>query len=162
MSEATGEAKSEAKPKKSKMMLIIIVANVLVVGGIAAYVVLGHGGESEAHAEEAAHEAPPGPEFGPLVAFEPLIVNLSDATAARYVKVTVQLEVGNEEQRLFTEQHIVPVRDRLIVYFSGLPSDHALGPAAKEAMKEELRGVINDVLGTDIIRNVYFTEFVIQ
>jgi flagellar protein FliL len=160
MSEAE-QPKAEAKPKKSKLMLFIVVGNVVAIGGIAAYVVLGTG-DSEAHAEEAAHEPPPSPEFGPLVALEPLVVNLSDTTQSRYVKVTVHLELGNEEQRLFAEQHIVPVRDRLIVYFSGLPSDHALAPAAKEAMKAELRGVINDVLGTEIVRNVYFTEFVIQ
>lgn len=152
------------KPKKNMLLIILVAVNMLGMLGVGAYVMFFQGG-GEAEAQAAPAEvAPAVPEgrFGPLVEFNPIVANLAEADATRYVKVTLHLEVANEEQQLKLEEMTIPIRDRMVLYFSGLTAEDTLGEDKKAAIKEQLKELANEVAGAEVIRNVFIGEFVVQ
>ncbi|MCE9578505.1 MAG: flagellar basal body-associated FliL family protein [Deltaproteobacteria bacterium] len=155
------EGAKEAKPEgggPSKIILILLVLN-LGASGFGAFKA------ATAHAAPVAHEAAPeasGNEItGPVVQLDPFVVNLNEATA-RYVKVTLQLELTGEPAVANLEKGKQLVRDQVLSYLSGLKVADTLGEAAKDHMKEELLKRIIDALGKGNVKRVFFSEFVVQ
>ncbi len=152
----------EAPKKKSKLPIIIgiVVLNLVSVGGVGAYFIF-----FQAPAPAAA-EAPPveplATEFGPLVELTPIIANLNDEHVGRYIRVTIHLEATNEETKLDVEEAIVPIRNRLVIYFAELTSEETMGLGSRERIRGELVEAINEVLGEPKVRRVFYTEFVVQ
>ncbi len=155
------EAVKEPKPPgggSSKIIMILLVLN-LGASGFGAFKA------ATAHAEVAKHEAEPeasGNEItGPVVQLDPFVVNLNEATA-RYVKVTLQLELTGEPATVNLEKGKQLVRDQVLSYLSGLKVADTLGEAAKDHMKEELLQRIVGALGKGNVKRVFFSEFVVQ
>ncbi|MEM9188002.1 MAG: flagellar basal body-associated protein FliL [Myxococcota bacterium] len=150
----------EPPKKKSKLIIIVAGVTVLAVVGAALYMFV-FSGDAEADAE-VQEETASGPDFGPLVEINPIVVNLADSSGGRYLKLSIQLEVKNEEAKVTVEEAYVPIRDRLLVFFSGIGVEEALGEEGKSALKVILKEMINELLGAELVKNVYFTDFVIQ
>ena len=155
------ECAKEAKPEGGgppKIILILLVLN-LAASGFGAFKA------ATAHAESATHEVAPeasGNEItGPVVQLDPFVVNLNEATA-RYVKVTLQLELTGEPAAANLEKGKQLVRDQVLSYLSGLKVADTLGEAAKDHMKEELLKRIVEALGKGNVKRVFFSEFVVQ
>ncbi len=182
--EAEG-GKSEAQAEgggKGKLVLVLVLVNLLAVGGLGAFVVLGQGGAAgaseggESEAQSTAPPAPPAPtagatgvaapsapgQVGKLVEFRPIVANLKDPGAGRYVKVTLWLEVPGEEHAARLEELRVPIRDAVLVYFTEMEVERTVGAEAKEAIRKELLDRITQVVGPGLVTRVFFTEFVIQ
>lgn len=149
----------------SKLVVGILVLNLLGVGGLAAFLVLGQK-QGTAHAAEREPAAEEVRSVGPILPFEPLVVNLrgtaADPDSARYLKITVQLEVKNDEAKVEVEKSLVPIRSRLLVLFTGLTLEDATRPGAVEQLQERAKQIVNELLGADQVEHVYFTEFVVQ
>lgn len=152
------------KPKRNMMVLILVAVNVLLLAGGGVYFMFFMGGDEAAAPADAEAEAAMSPEgrFGPLVEFNPIVANLADGDATRYVKVTLHMEVGNEEQQLQLTDMMIPVRDRMVLHFSGLTAEQTVGEAQKSVIKEQLVALVNEVVGAELVRKVYFGEFVVQ
>ncbi|MEM9860439.1 MAG: flagellar basal body-associated FliL family protein, partial [Myxococcota bacterium] len=142
----------------SKLILILILANLVGLGGIGAYLVLfsDSGGAAEAQPE------PEPNTFGPLIEVPTIIVNLSGSHGGRFMRVSLQMEVREDEHVALVEPALVPIQNRLLIYFSEMDPARTGEEGAKDAIAEELVDTINEVLGDDTVRRVYYTEFVIQ
>ena len=145
--------------KRSPLVLIIVLINLFAVGGLGVYLIFLQ------PPPPAAQAAPPPPapnEFGPMIELMPLVVNLNSEHVGHYVRVTMHLEVADEEAKLSLEQKLVPIRNRLVIYFSELSPDDIHAPGARETIREELVEAINEVLGEPQVRRIFYTDFVVQ
>ncbi len=159
------EPKEEAKPKRSPLILIIVIINLLAVGGLGAYMVFFQGpAQAQAAAPAAAPAAPPmaPTAFGPLVEMTPLVANLNDEHIGHYIRVSMHLEVTDEETKVQVEEALVPIRNRLVIYFSELTTEQTNASGARERIRGELVEAINEVLGAPKVRRVFYTDFVVQ
>ncbi len=163
-------AEEDVKPAggKSKLILILVIVNILAVAGLGAYMALFQNGASADELDEGDEEEeeedddPNSTEYGPLVEMQALVANLNDTSAGRFIRVTLHLEVKNEETKLKVEELKVPIRNRLLIYFSELTVESSLGSERKEEIRADLVKAINEVLGKKMVKRVFYTEFVVQ
>ncbi len=172
------EEQAQAPPKKKgKLKLIIIIVAVLVLGGgAAAYFFLFSGGTEpeggvEAAAEggaEGAGEA--GAEEAPVVLAEDVtfsldnfIVNVEgDVGDIRYLKIEIMLELENEAMEKEVEMKTPKIRDSILTILTNKSVADISDVNGKLRLKEEMKARINSFLVLGKIKDVYFTEFIIQ
>ena len=159
------EVQEEKPQPKNKMMMIIIVLNVLVLGGGAAAFFLGgdSGGGSNEGNKDAAEDMMM--EFdGPptLVSFKPFIVNLNDAGGSRYLKLACEVEVPGEKGVEIVEGRKPALRHRVISILSEMGYGDVAGKGRKAKLQKSIINEMNTELKAPLVRNIYFTEFVIQ
>ncbi len=160
------EVQEAAPGKKStslKLVLIILVALVLVGGGAVAWLMLA-GGDGEgvpdevAQMEAAAEKEAVGLSF-PMDTF---VVNLNDIGGKRYLKTNIELEYVTPEMGEELKQRLPQLRDTILLLLSSKGLDDIQGVEGKIALRRELIQRINQNLKSGKIRNLYFTQFVIQ
>lgn len=180
------EAIPEAgEKKKSKMLLIIIIVVlvlVLIIGGVVAMLMMGnHDAEagSATHQEASAHSAEKtdtkesaggehassseaSTEVGLMFPLEPFTVNLLSESGRRYLKVEMNLEIGGEELSPELEEKKPIFRDIIIRQLSSKSLEEISTVKGKDKLKEEIVREINTRLKDGKVKNVYFTDFVVQ
>lgn len=160
---ADEETPDDVKPElpsngNSKLILILILCNLIGLGGIGAYLVLFSDNGSAAAQEETSD-----PEtFGALVELPTLIVNLSGERWGRFMRVSLQMEAREEEDGATIEAALIPIQNRLVIFFSELDPERIRTVGAKAEISEELVVMINEVTGGEPVRRVFYTEFVVQ
>ncbi|RME61619.1 MAG: hypothetical protein D6780_01305 [Candidatus Dadabacteria bacterium] len=175
-----GEEKEEKSSKKSKKTLFIIggVLGVLLIMGIPlGYFLLRSGGEEggEVQAEAAVSGAVKGlvmegsleedqyeegeEAIGAFYAFEPFVVNLAEGG---YLRVEVQAEFKSREIPRRFYLRLIQIRDALIDLLSSYKREEISTRAQRIALKASIRESINKILKKDMVKKVYFTNFVIK
>ncbi len=147
----------ETSPKKSKSSLIIVII----------VVILGAGGffgckkGDEAKASRANSKKDQVSIVYPLKSF---IVNLMGKSRLgnRYLKVTIQLEIGFEEDKAIIDKLKPQLRDTILLILSNQTFDDIKTMEGKLELKQVLLSRINNVLDGEIVKQIYFTEFVVQ
>ena len=91
-----------------------------------------------------------------------LIVNLADQDAATFLKVSITLELDNQKVQQQVEQRLPEIKDAIISLISSKTSSEIKTPEGQEKLKEEILKRVNAILPAGGVRNVYFTEFIIQ
>ena len=162
-----GEGTEEPK-KKSKMMLFVILGVALAVlggGGFFAYTKFL---APPPTLEEETPEVPtdlPDP-FGEIVTLEPFVVNLSDPKGKRYLKMKISLEIDTEtptEEITEKINRLSPkLRNIVIMMLTSLSFEEVMTPEGKLRIRDELLERFNRVTRPDKIKNIYFSEFVVQ
>lgn len=96
---------------------------------------------------------------------EAFVVNLADNDGRSYLRIGIDLGVESETPREKTEQRseTVPVmRDSVISMLSTLKADDLMTPEGKKKLKLDLIKVLNDRLPELKVREIYFSEFMVQ
>ena len=157
------EPAAAAEPKKgtSKLLLIAGVAVLLGGGGAAAWFagLLPHTKRVEAKVvPKEEHQ----PEVGAVLALDPFIANLGDEDGKRYLKATLQVEFF--ESRVPEEFHdrAAQMRDLLLTLFTSKTFAEVRTPEGKSVLREEIINRMNKALHKDLVKAVYFTEFIVQ
>ncbi len=171
MAEENDESSAPAK-KKSKLPLIIIAVVLLLVlggGGFVAMTMMSAPAEgTEAASEEVMGEDEGAPgvsaEPGMMVPFDVFIVNLSNAGGKRYLKIAITAEVPAGKEDLATEisSKMPVIKDTLISVLSSKALEEISTQQGKVSLKQELLRRINSVLAGGKVKDLYFTDFVIQ
>jgi flagellar FliL protein len=159
---AEGAEGDGAKPKKKlsgkKLVLFIILPLVLLLGGgAAAYYFL-----FASHGEEAAEEAAP---QTPSVFLDlpDILVNLNaDGRQARFLKVSVSIEVGSPEDLKAVETVMPRVVDQFQVYLRELRLDDLRGSAGVYRLRQEMLARVTAAAEPTPIRDVLFREILVQ
>ncbi|MGA9045170.1 flagellar basal body-associated protein FliL [Sulfuricurvum sp.] len=183
------QAPEGGEKKKSNLLLIIIIVVlvlVLLIGGIVAALMMGnhdaeaesgHGAKTEvaadAHANEEGHasegesSASHGSgeamtEVGLMFPLDTFTVNLLSESGRRYLKVEMNLELEGEElsPELDTKKPIF--RDIIIRILSSKSLEEISTIKGKEKLKEQIVNDLNMRLKDGKVKNVYFTDFVVQ
>jgi flagellar FliL protein len=159
------DGREEAQSKRSFLGLMILGTMVMIlgVGGFMGWNLLNKGNAKESEASKPQAQAKEQAEkvIYPLESF---IVNLMDnaGLGKRYLKVTIELEVGNKEDKKTLENHTTQLRDATLLLLSSQSFSEINTMEGKLDLKQALLSRINQILGEGMVQRLYFTEFVVQ
>jgi flagellar FliL protein len=157
-----GDGAADKGRKKPPIMLIAGAAAFLVIaGGAGAYFMLFSGAPAETHATD---------EHGAAVMHEgfifnlpPMTVNLKSAgDGEAFMKLTIALEVADEEVMTEIQPRLAKVVDAFQVYLRELRKSDLEGSAGIYRLKEELRRRINVAIYPQQVDSILFREILVQ
>jgi flagellar FliL protein len=99
---------------------------------------------------------------GEMFPLDTFVVNLADPGGKRYLRATMQLELVPEEKMETLEQRLPLIRDVVLMILPTKEFEDIRTVEGKSALRTEILDKLNEVLNTDSVANIYFTEFVIQ
>jgi flagellar protein FliL len=159
-------------------MVVIIVAGTLVLGLGGSFALFklmagGHAGDGqkvEAAPEKAAgksdadtkHEVSKVTAPGAIYDVDPFIVNLADTPEVRYLKLTVKLELENQDVSAELAGRIPQLRDTILVLLTSKDAASIRTPQGKFQLRDEITQRVNSLLPKPGVRAAYFTDFVVQ
>ena len=162
----------------SMKMVIIIVAGTLVLGMGGAFALFklmagGNSGDDHKVEESAAKAAGNGEKEakpsatkvsspGAIYDVDPFIVNLADTPEVRYLKLTVKLELENQEASTELASRIPQLRDTILVLLTSKDAASIRTPQGKFQLRDEITQRVNSLLPKPSVRAAYFTDFVVQ
>ena len=173
------EEKQEAAAKpagRSKMLIIIGAVVVLLLAiGIPTLIFTMKGNKEQISAEGAETEGVQAVEnegegaddemedgeepLGAIFPLESFVVNLQ---GGGYLRTQIQLEFVDRDvpRRLYIR--LVPVRDSIIHLLSNRSQADLADEKGRGNLKNDIKEIVNEVLKKADVRNVYFTQFVVQ
>lgn len=169
-----------AAPAKSKKMLFIgggVVLLLLAIGTPLIIMSMGSGEQKKDGTElnEVTEEVPEGgtlegaqdqdeldedeSPLGAMFPMESFVVNLS---GGRYIRCQIQLEFAERDipARFYTR--LVPVRDAIIRLLASRSAEDLAEAEGYDTLKNDVRELVNTILKKEDVKNVYFTQFVVQ
>ena len=98
----------------------------------------------------------------PICPLETFIVNLADKGGNRYLRMTMDLELGNPELQTEITKRMPQIRDSILMILPSKRFDEISSVEGKTALRDEILEKLNSLLTTGKITNIYFKEFVVQ
>ena len=156
-----------AKRSMSTLILLAIVAIMLGVGGHMVWTSLMKGKYQEKKEDSQvskSNSTSKDDETKMVFPLESFIVNLADNTGLgkRYLKVTLAMEVNEEDEKKMVEAHTAELRDTILLLLSSRSFREISTMDGKLELKQALLSRINQAIGRVVVRKLYFTEFVVQ
>jgi flagellar FliL protein len=102
------------------------------------------------------------PAVGVMVPLEPFMVNLAKTKGSRILKVTVTLELNNPSVQPEVEENRQKIMDSILVLLSSKTFEDVYSIQGKFKLKDEITTRVNRFLALGHVREVYFSEFLIQ
>jgi len=182
MAEEEKEEKQEeevsAEKKSSPMMLIIIIVVLIlliVVGGVVALLMMG-GDDNSNQMQQQNQQQMQQPqdgnypqqnmgmstEIGVMFPLDTFTVNLLSESGRRYLKVEMNLEINGEELAAELDAKSPVVRDVVIRLLSSKSLEEISTAKGKDKLKSQIVDQLNMRLRDGRVKNIYFTEFVVQ
>ena len=160
------EQPSSSRKLPIKLILIVFVVAVVAGGGFAGWTMIKESPtevpQGEGKPEEKALEKSPAPEVGQMFQLDPFVVNLSDPGGKRYLKAKIELEFIEKEVQTELTVRLPQLRDSILLHLSSKTLDEVQSMDGKVELRNALIKRINQVLKSGKVKNLYFTQFVIQ
>lgn len=118
-----------------------------------------HGGDHEEAAEEKGQGAPAG---SLTAAIKEIVVNPAGTSGSRYLSVSLGFEFGSSQVKSRFEENELMVRDALISILSSKTVTQLTDAKQKEIMRYQIKKRLSQLLKTDKLEAVYYTDFVLQ
>ena len=156
------------KSKKKFILLLIILLILLGGGGFGAYkfglldMVLGGGSSNSTEAAPAAEEGGAPAAATTIVSVQPFVVNLANPIGSKHIRLSLDLEMVNEQAVAQLNQDMVKVRDSIILLLSSKSYADLAPMEGKLQLKSEIVERINLILGGPKVVKVYFSDMVFQ
>jgi flagellar protein FliL len=169
--ESPEDESGEGQPKKGKKKLVIILAVLLLAGGGAAAFLTGMvGGKKEAPKEEAqletesadakASKKPAKPAYYELPEF---LVNLSNnQNRVSFLKMSVTLELRSAAAAAIVDENKPKIMDAFNTYLRELRPSDLSGSAGIYRLREELMTRLNNTVEPDLVKDILFSEILVQ
>lgn len=180
--DAEGEEEAqEVAPKKSKKALFIGAGLVvlLIAIGVPVAIFMGKDKEVDAKvsesvevdtskekedphklAKEAEEELEEGEEL--LGAIAPLDIFVVNLKGGRFIRLQIQLEFVTRDIPNKVAQRAAIIRDAVITLLTTKTAEEILEREGKERLRKDLRGLVNEALRKELVKQIYFTQFVVQ
>jgi flagellar FliL protein len=100
--------------------------------------------------------------LGPIFSLDTFIVNLADQGGNRYLRVTMDLELGNPELETEINKRMPQVRDSILMILPSKRFEDISTVQGKIALRDQILETINGFLAQGKITSIYFKEFVVQ
>lgn len=167
----------EVEQKKSGgnlvLILIVVLLVVLLVGGaVAAFFLLGSDNEQQAmsqpqqqstsQTERKVKRSTDYLSIGPMYPMSEFIVNLLSESGSRYLKVALDIELSSEELAPEMDKKKSLIRDIVIRSLSSKTFEEVSTMKGKDRLKDEIVTKLNDILADGQVKNIFFTDFVVQ
>ncbi len=159
------EGKAEAKRNWSIWFIIFVVLLILITAGVTSFYMLGGsfaglasgdpwGGQNRTEAQRDS--------LGPLVEMDEFVVNIDDGDRTRFLKTGITLEVRDSRSREEIEHRMPQIRDTVLSRASSKSYREVRDMQGKKQLRMEIQQEINSILSQGEVRQVFFTEFVVQ
>ncbi|MGZ4959786.1 MAG: flagellar basal body-associated FliL family protein [Methylomonas sp.] len=165
------ESHSKSEVKKSPKKIILIVAGILFVigaagGGYFLATKLAHNeGGTDHKAAESKHEEVVEPDVYYALP-SPLIVDFPAGSGAKVIKVSLTILVQGEANVAVLKKHEPMIRNNLLMAISSIGAEKAKTTEGKQELRAlmltEIGKVLEMMAGKNTVKDVYFTEFVMQ
>ncbi len=167
---AEEEVQQEAPRKRFgflKWLILLVLLLVLAGGGYYVYAKFFAAPAEKTDAASTEESAKPvAPEdmkgFKDLVTLPTFVVNLADPLGRRYLKLSMDVEVTDEESAKVLGESEAKVRDAIILLLSSKSFQDLSTIEDKIMLKKQVVERLNQVLGGPKVLRVYFTEMVVQ
>lgn len=93
---------------------------------------------------------------------DPFILNIPNNGAPKFLKISIVLDLANAGLVETAKAKQAPVRDAIISLVSSKQAEDFLSQEGKMQLKEELIMRINQILNEGSVKNIYFTELIMQ
>ena len=100
--------------------------------------------------------------LGPIFPLDTFIVNLADKGGKRYLRITIDLELDDEELESEVAKRLPQVRDSILTILPTKRFEDISSAKGKTALRDQMLERINGMLAWGQITNIYFKEFVVQ
>ncbi|WP_448584297.1 flagellar basal body-associated FliL family protein [Thermocrinis sp.] len=150
------EKVEEKKGSKKKILFILPVLALLLAGAGGAYIFLFKKPNKEKENKVNLYQV------GVMFDLGVFTVNLADTNTDAYARVAITLELSNEKVRQEVDKRLPIIKDAIIDVISSKTSDFVRTPEGRESLRLELIKRLNIILVEGGVRNIYFTEFVVQ
>ena len=100
--------------------------------------------------------------MGPTKKLQTFIVNLADKGGTRYLRISMDLELENEETAQVVDKRLPKIRDTILMLLPTKKYEDIGTVEGKSSLRNEMITKINEVLVPEKIKSIYFTEFVVQ
>lgn len=173
MAEENTTEQEEKKGSKALLFIIIGAVILLILIGVIAIVLLSGDKKPEAQNEGAGTIQPKASTYssketnllniGPLYPIDkPFVVNLITQNGRRYLKTSISLELSNAKLQQEVDNKTTIMKDIIIDVLSSKSIEEIVTTKGKERIKDEILQRINQILIDGHIKNIFFTEFVVQ
>lgn len=170
------EQKKFEEPKKSKtgLYLAIVVVQLLIAGFLIWKFVFPEYTDLKNANDQALskYDQPSSPsaeengepkELGTMYKIENLTVNPSGSRGMRFAVVGFSLEVHDgEEDVAVLEKFKTVITDRYLAYFRKKSISDLAKESMTDSLKKDIKIITNEVIGREVVENVYFTQYVLQ
>lgn len=107
------------------------------------------------------------PQIKGVLHLEPFVVNLADSEDNRFLRVGIDLGLGTvppakEGKAEAGDTPIPRIRDCILAVLSTWRSDALLAPEGKQKLKDELAHALQDRVPDLGVKEIYFTDFLVQ
>jgi flagellar FliL protein len=180
--EQTAEGGGKKKSNLLLIVIIIVLVLVLIIGGVIAALMMGNDDAAEssegakkelsaAHNTDGTADEESAPatvsdssltEVGLMYPLDTFTVNLLSESGRRYLKVEINLEIEGEELSPELDTKKPVFRDIIIRILSSKSLEEISTIKGKEKLKEQIVEELNMRLKDGKVKNIYFTDFVVQ
>ena len=101
-------------------------------------------------------------ELKAMVPIRPFVVNLARSKGKRFLKVTLTMELNSPEVNAEVNENMSKIVDSILLLLSSKSFDDIYTVQGKFKLKDEITTRVNRFLVTGHVKDVYYTEFVIQ
>ena len=155
-----------APSKKMGMFIIVGVLLLVIVGAGGVFAWMKFSSPSKTEQAGARHdkgtEARDDESPGKVVDMTPFIVNLADPGVPRYLKVSIKLELDDDNAVTRLNDRIPQIRDSLLLLLSSQKSEKMRGIKGKLRLKDQIFERVSVIIGEGAVRSVFLTDFVVQ
>jgi len=156
-SSATGK-----KPKSTAVMMIGVALAAVIGGGGSAWFVMQRNRGVEASRGASGSTAP---QY--LIHLEGFTVNLADPEETHFLRATIDLGIdrlpdGADREKPAAQLPVPRIRDAILSVLTTCKADALLTPEGKAQLKKSLIDALNHNVPEIGVRDVYFTEFLVQ
>lgn len=151
----------DAQPRSAASTIFAVAVVAVLLGGGSAWFVLQRGRASAASAVEASAA----PKY--IIRLEGFTVNLADPEDTHFLRVTMDLGVdrlppGAEERKDASAIPTARIRDAILSVLTVGKAAPLLTPEGKAQLKKDLLAALKERVPELDVRDVYFTEFLVQ
>ncbi|MGC8716770.1 MAG: flagellar basal body-associated FliL family protein [bacterium] len=136
-----------------KLVIIIAIVAIIAVGGVFVVLQFVKKGDTTPKKVE--------PVLVPLN--KEILTNIAqNGGGFHYIKVSIVLEVTDRNAAKIVDSNIPMIRDEIIAVFKGTRMDELSTPGGVEQVKLRIVQKLNSVLSANIVKNILFTDMVVQ
>jgi flagellar FliL protein len=140
-----------------KLFIIIGVAVAVAVGASVGIMMFMNGNKDTAHKKEKPHA-----EATVVQSFDPFIVNIYDGQELRYLKLKVEMELSGEEAKTELTSRQAQIRDAILVILTTKTLQDVQYLQGKNQLKQEIMAAVTKIVTPGQVRQIFFTDFVVQ
>jgi flagellar FliL protein len=162
--EQDDQESQEESPARKKVPINLIIISILILCLLGGGIYVLKSGLISSGSDDTALENQGGDsqEMGPIYSLETFIVNLVGGRGKNYLKAKVELELDSDKTTIEINKRLPQIRDAILTMLSSKSNEDISTLEGKFQLRAEIISTLNQFLKTGRVKNVYFTDFIVQ